>query len=191
MGKYPITQRQWQAVMGNNPARFKGDNRPVEKISWHEVVEFCQRLSEKTGKTYRLPSEAEWEYACRAGTTTPFYFGESITTDLVNYNGNILTLRHPKVFIEKRQLKSVFSHPMRLAYTTCTAMCGNGALILGMTIITAHRLMAVFGRRRDSGLFALRGGSWGNYARRSRAAYRIGFGPTNRNVDLGARLARQ
>jgi formylglycine-generating enzyme required for sulfatase activity len=79
MGKYPITQRQWQAVMGSNPARFKGDNRPVEKISWHEAVEFCQRLSEKTGKTYRLPSEAEWEYACRAfllcaavrGTTAP------------------------------------------------------------------------------------------------------------------------
>jgi formylglycine-generating enzyme required for sulfatase activity len=87
MGKYPITQRQWQAVMGENPSYFKGDNRPVENVSWEDVVAFCQRLSEKTGKTYRLPSEAEWEYACRAGTTTPFYFGETITTDLVNYHG--------------------------------------------------------------------------------------------------------
>jgi formylglycine-generating enzyme required for sulfatase activity len=64
--------------------------------SWKDVVEFCQRLSEKTGKTYRLPSEAEWEYACRAGTTTPFYFGETITTDLVNYNGNYPYASAPK-----------------------------------------------------------------------------------------------
>jgi formylglycine-generating enzyme required for sulfatase activity len=87
-GKYPITQAQYQAVMGNNPSDFKGEKRPVEQVSWNEAVEFCQKLSEKTGKIYRLPSEAEWEYACRAGTTTPFYFGKTITTDLVNYNGN-------------------------------------------------------------------------------------------------------
>jgi serine/threonine protein kinase len=102
LGKYPITQRQWQAVMGNNPSRFKGDNRPVECVSWKDVVEFCQRLSEKTGKTYRLPSEAEWEYACRAGTTTPFYFGETITTDLVNYNGNYPYASAPRRRLSKR-----------------------------------------------------------------------------------------
>jgi len=88
LGKYPVTQAQWQAVMGNNPSRFKGENRPVEKVSWYDAVEFCQKLSALTGETYRLPSEAEWEYACRAGTTTPFYFGETITSDLVNSNGN-------------------------------------------------------------------------------------------------------
>jgi len=88
MGKYPVTQAQYQAIMGTNPANFKGDGRPVEQVSWDEAVEFCQNLSQKTGKTYRLPSEAEWEYACRARTTTPFYFGETITTDLVNYDGN-------------------------------------------------------------------------------------------------------
>jgi formylglycine-generating enzyme required for sulfatase activity/serine/threonine protein kinase len=88
MGKYPITQAQWQAVMGKNPSHFKGDNRPVEMVSWHDCVEFCKRLYDKTGKAYRLPSEAEWEYACRAGTTTPFYFGETITTDLANYDGD-------------------------------------------------------------------------------------------------------
>jgi len=88
MGKYPVTQAQWQAVMGNNPAWFK-DNllKPVEQVSWNDAVEFCEKLSEKTGKEYRLPSEAEWEYACRAGTKTPFYFGETITTDLANYRG--------------------------------------------------------------------------------------------------------
>ena len=64
MAKYPVTQAQWKAIMGNNPSDFKGENRPVEKVSWEEAVEFCQRLSEKTGNTYRLPNEAEWEYAC-------------------------------------------------------------------------------------------------------------------------------
>ncbi|MDZ8105416.1 MAG: SUMF1/EgtB/PvdO family nonheme iron enzyme [Nostoc sp. DedQUE12a] len=97
MGKFPVTQAQWAAVanlgkvnidLNPDPSNFKGANRPVEQVSWDDAVEFCARLSQKTGKTYRLPSEAEWEYACRAGTTTPFYFGETITTDLANYDGN-------------------------------------------------------------------------------------------------------
>jgi formylglycine-generating enzyme required for sulfatase activity len=97
MGRYPVTQAQWRFVaqlpqvnreLEQDPSNFKGDNRPVERVSWYDAVEFCDRLSQYTGRTYRLPSEAEWEYACRAGTTTPFHFGETITTDLVNYNGN-------------------------------------------------------------------------------------------------------
>jgi formylglycine-generating enzyme required for sulfatase activity len=88
MGKYPVTQAQYQAIVGTNPSNFKGDNRPVETVSWDDAVAFCQKLNQKIGKNYRLPSEAQWEYACRAGTTTPFYFGETITTDLVNYNAN-------------------------------------------------------------------------------------------------------
>ncbi|MBU6230591.1 MAG: formylglycine-generating enzyme family protein, partial [Cyanobacteria bacterium REEB459] len=88
MGKYPVTQAQYQAIMGNNPARFKGDNRPVEQVNWHEAMEFCDRLSKKLGQPYTLPSESQWEYACRAGTTTPFHFGETITPDLANYDGN-------------------------------------------------------------------------------------------------------
>jgi formylglycine-generating enzyme required for sulfatase activity/tRNA A-37 threonylcarbamoyl transferase component Bud32 len=88
IGKYPLTQAQYQAIIGNNPAHFKGNNRPVECVSWNNAVNFCRKLSQKTGKNYKLPSEAQWEYACRAGTTTPFYFGESITPDLVNYDGN-------------------------------------------------------------------------------------------------------
>jgi formylglycine-generating enzyme required for sulfatase activity len=97
MGKYPVTQAQWRIVAGwerverslePDPSNFKGGNRPVEQVSWLDAIEFCARLSRKTGREYRLPSEAEWEYACRAGTRTPFYFGETITTDLANYNGN-------------------------------------------------------------------------------------------------------
>ena len=88
IGKYELTQAQYQAIMGSNPANFKGNNRPVENVRWGDAVAFCEKLSQRTGKKYRLPSEAEWEYACRAGTTTPFYFGESITPELVNYDGN-------------------------------------------------------------------------------------------------------
>ncbi|WP_417033759.1 formylglycine-generating enzyme family protein [Dolichospermum lemmermannii] len=88
MGKYPVTQAQYQAIMGTNSSYCNGSNRPVESTNWNNAVTFCQKLSKRTGKTYRLPSEAEWEYACRAGTTTPFHFGEMITTDLANYSGN-------------------------------------------------------------------------------------------------------
>ncbi|MBD2141796.1 SUMF1/EgtB/PvdO family nonheme iron enzyme, partial [Anabaena sp. FACHB-1250] len=96
MGKYPLTQAQYQAIIGDNPSGFKGNNRPVETVSWDDAVTFCQKLSQKTGKNYRLPSEAEWEYACRAGTKTPFSFGDNITTDLVNYNGNYPYKSAPK-----------------------------------------------------------------------------------------------
>jgi formylglycine-generating enzyme required for sulfatase activity len=88
MGKYQLTQAQYQAIMGVNLSAFKGDNRPVENVNWDDAVAFCQKLTQKTGKNYRLPSEAEWEYACRAGTKTPFSFGDNITPDLVNYDGN-------------------------------------------------------------------------------------------------------
>ena len=97
MGKYLVTQKQWRLIaalpkvnidLESDPSNLKGDNLPVERVSWNHAQEFCARLSQKTSKTYRLPSEAEWEYACRAETTTPFYFGETISTDLANYDGN-------------------------------------------------------------------------------------------------------
>ena len=68
MGKFQVTQAKWQAIMGSNPSNFKGANRPVENVSWSDAVEFCRKLSQKSGRDYRLPSEAEWEYACRAST---------------------------------------------------------------------------------------------------------------------------
>jgi formylglycine-generating enzyme required for sulfatase activity/predicted DNA-binding protein (UPF0251 family) len=88
MGVNTVTQEQWQAVMGNNPSKFKGEkNLPVELVSWDDCQEFIKKLRAKDNKSYRLPTEAEWEYACRAGTTTPFHFGETISTDQANYNG--------------------------------------------------------------------------------------------------------
>jgi formylglycine-generating enzyme required for sulfatase activity len=97
MGRYPVTQMQWQFVAGlpsikqrleQNPSQFKGDNRPVEQVSWYDAVEFCARLSEYTGRAYRLPSEAEWEYACRSHTKTPFWFGDTITAEMANYDAS-------------------------------------------------------------------------------------------------------
>lgn len=76
MGKYPVTQAQWRAVMGDNPSYFKGDGLPVTNISWHDFGEFCRKLSDATGDNYRRPSEAEWEYACRAGSATAYCFGD-------------------------------------------------------------------------------------------------------------------
>ena len=105
MGRYQITQAQWRVVanlpqvereLKSEPSLFQGDNLPVEKISWYDAVEFCARLSNHTRREYRLPSEAEWEYACRAGTATPFHFGETITGDLANYRATNTFIDEPK-----------------------------------------------------------------------------------------------
>lgn len=97
IGKFEVTQAQWRAVartrkvkrdLVTDPSFFKGDDLPVEEVTWEDAKEFCDRLSRETGKEYRLPSEAEWEYACRAGTVTQFHLGDTITPEFVNYNGD-------------------------------------------------------------------------------------------------------
>jgi formylglycine-generating enzyme required for sulfatase activity len=103
LAQTPITQAQWRQVadwkpnkgerawnqkLNPNPSHFEGDQRPVEQVSWEDAMVFCRRLSQRSGRRYTLPSEAQWEYACRAGTTTPFHFGSTISTKLANYNGN-------------------------------------------------------------------------------------------------------
>jgi formylglycine-generating enzyme required for sulfatase activity len=100
-----ITQAQWRAVahsdkverdLNPDPSRFKGPDRPVEQVSWFDAMEFCRRLSLRTDKCYSLPSEAQWEYACRAGTATPFYFGATLTPELANYNAKYAYGNGPK-----------------------------------------------------------------------------------------------
>jgi formylglycine-generating enzyme required for sulfatase activity len=87
MGAFEVTQQQYETAMGRNPACFKGAANPVEEVSWKDATEFCSRLSEMDGAKYRLPTEAEWEYACRAGSTTPFYFGRTISRQQANFDG--------------------------------------------------------------------------------------------------------
>lgn len=98
MGKYEVTQAQWQAIMGNNPSSFKDNlQNPVEQVSWDDAQEFCKKLSQKTGQEFRLPNEAEWEYACRAGTTTAYSFGDnaSLLGEYAWYGENSGSKTHP------------------------------------------------------------------------------------------------
>jgi formylglycine-generating enzyme required for sulfatase activity len=123
MGKYPVTIAQWNAVVALpqinislnrywfDPIDPRNVNQPVDRTSWHQAMEFCARLSKKTGKIYRLPSEAEWEYACRARTTTPFHFGETITATLANYWHNYEHARGESIIVIDIIYKDVGSFP--------------------------------------------------------------------------------
>ena len=111
MGIFTVTQAQYQALMGENPSTFRGEDRPVETVSWDESVAFCDRLSTQTGRNYRLPTEAEWEYACRAGTTTPFAFGDMITPELANYDWKSSYNGSPTRSSDPRETQPVGSYP--------------------------------------------------------------------------------
>jgi eukaryotic-like serine/threonine-protein kinase len=184
LSQSPITQAQWQAVMGNNPSTWQQDNLPVENVSWHDAVEFCQRLGQKTGRRYRLPSEAEWEYACRAKSSTPFYFGEKITPKLGNYH-EVLTGIYP------HQTTPVGSFP------------ANGFGLVDMHgnlwewcqdlwhdhyqgAPTDGRAWEVGG---NPGFRMLRGGSWQDLPWYARAAQRFGKEPDSREAIAGFRIA--
>ncbi|MEG5082915.1 bifunctional serine/threonine-protein kinase/formylglycine-generating enzyme family protein [Microcoleus sp. AT8-B4] len=174
MGKYEITQEQYQAVMGNNPSEFKGAKLPVEKVSWNDAVEFCKRLSQKTGKTYRLPSQAEWEYACRAGTKTPFYFGETITPDLVNYNGN-----------------NPYAGASKGLYRTQTTDVGNFSPN-AFGLYDMHGNVWEWCSHPDNDRSDRRvrcGGSWNDTAVNCRSAYRLSNLAGDRYSDIGFRVA--
>ena len=189
MGKYEVTQAQYQAVMGNNPSHFKGAKRPVEGVNWDEAVEFCRKLTQKTGKTYRLPSEAEWEYACRAGTTTLFYFGDTITPDLVNYNGNYPYGAAPKG-LWRKQTTDVGSFPPNAfglydMHGNVWEWCSdkwhgnyNGASTDGSSWETGTDNNRV-----------QRGGSWDYHAVHCHSAVRNSYSAVDRDMSIGFRVA--
>jgi uncharacterized protein (TIGR02996 family) len=109
LGTCPVTQAQWQAVTGGNPSRFKAKGRPVERVTWDDCRQFCGLAARRTGFPFRPPTEAEWERACRSGTTTPFFFGGTISTDLANYNGGHVYGKGPKgVFRNRTTLPGTF-----------------------------------------------------------------------------------
>jgi len=206
MGRYPVTQAQWRAMaqrtdlqvgqsLKPEPSNFKGEDHPVEQVSWYDAVEFCQRLSRLTGHRYRLPSEAEWEYACRAGTTTPFHFGETITTDLANYRGTDDKSgsygRGPKGMYRKTTTPVNYFHPVANAFGLCD-MHGNvwewcqdgwhenydGAPVDGSAWLDAE----------NAGYKMLRGGSWILVPGYCRSAFRIYFNPGDRFDYIGFRV---
>ncbi len=187
-GKYSITRAQWQAVMGNNPSWLKFEKRPVE-VSWDEVVEFCDRLSQQTGKKYRLLSEAEWEYACRAGTTTPFYFGETITSDLVNHNASSPYANAPKG-LNRRKTTDVGSFPPN-AFGLYD-MHGNVWEWCSDEWYENYNATPTDGSSWEPGTDntrLLRGGSWIYDAVYCRSAFRLGYGAVLKGWRWGFRVA--
>jgi formylglycine-generating enzyme required for sulfatase activity len=193
MGKYPLTQAQYQAIMGKNPAYFKGNNRPVENVSWDDAVRFCQKLSQRTGKNYRLPSEAEWEYACRAGTKTPFSFGDNITTDLVNYNGNYPYKSAPKGKY-REQTTDVGTFPPTFPPNPFGLYDMHGNVWEWCeddwheNYIDAPTDGSAWNSQSGSNTKLLRGGSWDNFARYCRSAIRAWLSRDGRSYDYGFRV---
>ncbi|MBW4554394.1 MAG: SUMF1/EgtB/PvdO family nonheme iron enzyme [Trichormus sp. ATA11-4-KO1] len=189
MGRYAVIQEQWQAVMGTNPAHFKGNRRPVEQVSWDDAVEFCEKLSQKTGKTYRLPSEAEWEYACRAGTNTPFYFGETINTDLVNYDGNFPYGSAPKGEY-RQQTTDVGKFPPNSfglydIHGNVWQWCQD---VYNENYQGAPTDGSAWLNGKEKNINVLRGGSWVNGARYCRSPFRVKYACANSPYYVGFRV---
>jgi formylglycine-generating enzyme required for sulfatase activity len=138
MGIYPVTQQQYETIMGTNPSRFKGENRPVENVSWHDAVEFCERLTKLVagllpeGYVFRLPTEAEWEYCCRAGTDTATAFGDSLSSHQANFNGNFPTAARKKgPYLgnqRRRQLSGQRLGTVRYAWQRAGMVPGRGRM---------------------------------------------------------------
>jgi formylglycine-generating enzyme required for sulfatase activity len=182
LGKYAVTQTQWTAVMGSNPSRFKGQNNPVEQVSWDDAQDFTNRLNRKEGhKRYRLPTEAEWEYAARAGTTSTYSFGDDAGSmeQYAWYVNNSGDTTHP-VGQKKPNAWGLYD------------MHGNvyewvqdwyGEKYYSGSPSTDPRGPSSGSNR------VLRGGSWFNNAATCRSAYRDDLSPGNRRVLLGFRLA--
>ncbi|MFY9224245.1 MAG: bifunctional serine/threonine-protein kinase/formylglycine-generating enzyme family protein [Blastocatellia bacterium] len=203
LSKTLVTQAQWREVanwpkitrrLNPQPAHFKGDNLPVESVSWEEVQEFCARLSAKTSKNYRLPSEAEWEYAARAGTTTPFSLGDTITTDLVNYNGNNSYSAGPKGVYRRATTPvahMVIANPLGLfdVHGNVWEWCQD---IYHSNYINAPNDGVVW-EKDDNNLATewrvLRGGAWNVGSNACRSAARFKLIPDIKSHSTGFRVA--
>jgi uncharacterized protein (TIGR02996 family) len=189
LAKYPVTQACWQKVMGVNPSSSPGDQLPVESVSWNDGAEFLQRLSAPEGRTYRFPTEAEWEYACRAGTTTPFSFGRSLNGTEANCNGI-----QPYGTAEKGPCLG------RTCWVGCYDLNAWGLYDMHGNVWEwcadfwsgdAYEESEKEDPENDTvtGWRVLRGGSWHNPSRNCRSACRRRMGPFARPPHLGFRPA--
>lgn len=200
IGRYEVNQAQWSAVtrlprvsreLEANPSTFKDNPKlPVQNVSWWEAVEFCERLSRATGREYRLPTEAEWEYACRAGTTSPFHFGETIIDDLVNFDARYPYGAAPKGE-SRRQPTPVGSlgAPNNFGIHN---MHGNMAEWCLDLWHNNYQGAPTDGSRwdadGDTGLRTLRGGSWYDGGEDCRTANRMKYSPDVKLGQLGFRV---
>jgi len=187
LGVYEVTQEQYQAVMGTNPSYFKGAKNPVECVLWDECQEFCKKLSARAGVAARLPTEAEWEYACRAGTTTPFHFGETISTDLANYDGDYTYGKGRKGEYRGKTMP-VGSFPPNA--WGLHDMHGNVWEWCKDTWHSGYKGAPSDGSAWAGGEAArvVRGGCWYSYPQFCRSSYRLWFHPGIRDSSLGFRV---
>ena len=206
MGKHPVTQKEYQEIMGTNPSNFRRDDLPVDRVGWYAALEYCNALSRKEGLTpvysvrglrttwnrnadgYRLPTEAEWEYACRAGTVSPFSTGDNITTDQANYDGNYSYNNHAKGEYRQRTtpvrsfapnqwgLYDMHGNVFEWCWDWFGAYSGEAK---------TDPAGAGFGTYR-----VLRGGSWNSFGQYLRSAYRYYYDPSHGDPSIGFRLAR-
>jgi formylglycine-generating enzyme required for sulfatase activity len=187
MGVYTVTQEEWRAVMRNNPSHFRGEkNLPVDNVSWDDCQEFLEKLREKDKQPYRLPTEAEWEYACRAGTTTPFHFGNTPSTDQANYNGNYI-YGDGKKGSNRKKTTPVGSFPANA--WGLHDMHGN----LWQWCEDWHgdypQKDAVDPQGPNEGQYrVLRGGSWYDFPQHCRSTFRVRYRPGLSYSRLGFRL---
>ena len=187
MGCYPVTQAQWRVVAGYDrlkidlkpaPSNFKGDDLPVERVNWHQVTEFCQRLSAKSSKNYHLPSEAQWEYACRSETDTAYHFGDQLTEEVANYVGMV------------GQTTPVGQYPVNR-----WGLCDMHGNVLEWCQDYWHSNYAgaptdgsAWLESGESGSRVCRGGSWDDVPRHCRSACRDLNVPSNISYHFGFRV---
>ena len=179
MGKYEVTQALWQAVMGSNPSNFKGDNLPVEKVSWNDCQEFISKLNSLAGRKFRLPTEAEWEYAARGGKKSRCYqySGSSNISDVVCYKDNSANKTH---LVGTKQANELGIYDMSgNVWEWCSDRYGS---------------YSSFSQTNPTGSYSgafrvLRGGGWGSFAWFCCLSFRRNFAPDFRHYDLGLRLA--
>ena len=199
MSKFEVTQANWRAVaaqprvtrdLNPEPSNFKGDDLPVENISWEEAVEFCARLSKKSGRVYRLPSESEWEYAARAGSAMAFAFGETVTAELVNYDGTGPYGSAPLGVLRQRtvpvgSLRTANAFGLYDLHGNVWEWCAGeyhanyqGAPADGSPWLTGgdvkHRVT--------------RGGAWNSFAVDCRSANRLSYSQDGRRSNIGFRV---
>jgi len=194
LGETEVTQGQWRAVMGSNSPElyFKncGDDCPVESVSWQDVQTFIAKLNSQTGQRYRLPSEAEWEYAARAGTATPFSFGGNITPEQANYDGNYPYKDSKKGLYRQTPVpvKSLPANPWGLYEMHGNVGEWTGSLYQD-NYDGQHEKESI-NHANDNARLAVRGGSWDFYAQFVRSANRSWYTATVRHSLLGFRLAQ-
>jgi formylglycine-generating enzyme required for sulfatase activity len=187
MAIHLVTQEQWKVVMGNSPSNFKGEkNLPVEQVSWNDCQEFVKKLRKKDKNLYRLPTESEWEFACRAGTKTPFHFGNTISTDEANYNGKF-TYGNGKKGVNREKTTPVGNFPANAwglfdMHGNVQQWCQDWWEAYPKNDVTDPQGPEEGNER------VMRGGSWNQSPQGCRSACRLGFEPSFRLDSCGFRV---